>query len=227
MVLLSKSGSSLALAVLRAWKESKAERGGLSLTQCRRVGTSYSRVNGISNHHSWHLLRAWKRVDFVDQSVHLHHSGVGSTHRSIHCEHALSWSSRTCHPQISAEKREYFPNLNFATKREKQKWCNRFIRSLSEIQILCVLVKMKSLALWVLWLVPTFSMGFIRVQSAGIVLPTWDSSKHPLPPVKCLNWGTHWTPLIFLLPFPWWTMKTFQCFALKNLKVWFPIAQCL
>lgn len=98
---------------------------------------SYSRINGISNRRSWRLLRAWRSVGFVGQSENPHRSGAGSTHHSIHYEHAPSLSSRTCHLQISArKKREYL-----LSSLQLQWWDGTEVvqEPLSEIKILCTL----------------------------------------------------------------------------------------
>lgn len=73
-------------------------------------------------------------------------------------------------------------------KRVKQKWCKRFLWALSEIQILCVFVKMKSLDLRGFVTCTYLLCGITRAPRAGIVLPspTWDPG--PLPTAKCFNW---------------------------------------
>lgn len=74
-------------------------------------------------------------------------------------------------------------------KRVKQKWRKRFLLSLSEIQILCVFVKTKSLDLQGFVTCTYLLYGIIRAPSAGIVLPSpaCDPPPHPLPTVECLN----------------------------------------
>lgn len=80
-------------------------------------------------------------MDFVGQLGNLHRSGVGSIHRSIHYEHALSLSSRRCHLQISAKKKKKkilaFQAWNFTTKRVKQKRCKRFSFGNSDPLCIC------------------------------------------------------------------------------------------